>query len=50
MNLIAKIGQPAFDLLTVKAASTLKISDFEYEQLIKYYKAINKKLKKEKGL
>ena len=50
MNLIAKIGQPAFDLLTIKAASTLKISDFEYEQLIKYYKAINKKLKKEKGL
>ena len=49
-NLIAKIGQQYFDLLKVKAASNTKISDFEYEQLIKYYKALNKKLRKEKGL
>lgn len=49
-NLIAKIGQQKFDLLKVKAAGTSKMSDFEYEQLIKYYKALNKKLKKEKGL
>ena len=27
-----------------------KKSDFDYEQLIKYYKALNKKLRKEKGL
>ena len=50
VNLIAKIGQQRFDLLKVKAASNTKMSDFEYEQLIKYYKALNKKLRKEKGL
>lgn len=49
-NLIAKIGQQYFDLLKVKAASNTKMSDFEYEQLIKYYKALNKKLRKEKGI
>ncbi len=49
-NLIAKIGQQKFDLLKVKVASTSKMTDFEYEQLIKYYKALNKKLRKEKGL
>ena len=49
-NLIAKIGQQKFDLLKVKAAGTSKMPDFEYEQLIKYYKALNKKLRKEKGL
>lgn len=50
VNLIAKIGQQKFDLLKVKAAGTSKMSDFEYEQLIKYYKALNKKLRKEKGI
>lgn len=45
-----KIGQQKFDLLKVKVASTSKMTDFEYEQLIKYYKALNKKLRKEKGL
>ena len=50
MNLISKIGQQKFDLLKVKAASNTKMSDFEYEQLIKYYKALNKKLRKEKGI
>ena len=50
VNLIAKIGQQRFDLLKVKAASNTKMSDFEYEQLIKYYKALNKKLRKEKGI
>ena len=50
VNLIAKIGQQKFDLLKVKAAGTSKMTDFEYEQLIKYYKALNKKLRKEKGL
>lgn len=49
-NLIAKIGQQKFDLLKVKAARTSIMSDFEYEQLIKYYKALNKKLRKEKGI
>lgn len=46
----AKIGQQKFALLKVKAAGTTKMTDFEYEQLIKYYKALNKKLRKEKGL
>lgn len=50
VNLIAKIGQQKFEMLKVKAGRTSKMSDFEYEQLIKYYKALNKKLKKEKGL
>ena len=50
VNLIAKIGQQKFDLLKVKAAGTSKMTDFEYEQLIKYYKTLNKKLRKEKGL
>ena len=50
VNLIAKIGQQKFALLKVKAAGTTKMTDFEYEQLIKYYKALNKKLRKEKGL
>ena len=49
-RLIAKIGQQKFDLLKVKAAGTTKMTDFEYEQLIKYYKALNKKLRKEKGI
>lgn len=50
VNLIAKIGQQRFDLLKMKAAGTFKMTDFEYEQLIKYYKALNKKLRKEKGI
>lgn len=49
-NLIAKIGQQRFDLLKVKAASICKMSDFEYKELIKYYKALNAKLRKEKGI
>lgn len=49
-NLIVKIGQQKFDLLKVKAASNTRMSDFEYEQLIKYYMVMNKKLRKEKGI
>ena len=49
-EIVAKIGQQKFDLLKVKAAGTSKVSDFEYEQLIKYYKALSKKLRKEKGI
>lgn len=49
-NLILKIGSQRFNLLKAKAASTSKMSDLEYEQLIKYYKALNKKLRKEKGV
>lgn len=56
VNLIAKIGQQKFDLLKWKIKDSkdnpqnYKKSDFDYEQLIKYYKALNKKLRKEKGL
>ena len=46
--LIAKIGQQRFDMLKVKAASTTKMSDFEYKELIKYYKTLNKKMLSEK--
>lgn len=49
-NLIQKIGQQRFDRLKWRSGLFKKYSDFEYEQLIKYYKALNKKLKKEKGL
>ena len=50
VNLIDKIGQQKFALLKVKAAGTTKMTDFEYEQFLKYYNALNKKLRKEKGL
>lgn len=56
VNLIAKIGQQKFDLLKWKIKDSkdnpqnYKKSDFDYEQLIKYYKALSKKLRKEKGL
>lgn len=49
-NLIEKIGQQKFILLKAKASGTSKMTDFEYNQLIKYYKALNIKLRKEKGL
>lgn len=49
-NLIEKIGQKKFILLKAKASRTSKITDFDYEQLIKYYKALNIKLRKEKGI
>lgn len=49
-NLIEKIGQQKFILLKAQASRTTKITDFDYEQLIKYYKALNIKLRKEKGV
>ena len=49
-NLIEKIGQQKFVLLKGKASRSSKMTDFEYEQLIKYYKALNIKLRKEKDL
>ncbi len=38
VNLITKIGQQKFNLLKIKASHISKISDFEYEQLIKHYR------------
>ena len=49
-NLIQKIGEQRFELLSWKAHQTKKWSDFELQELIKYYKALRDKLKKEKGL
>lgn len=49
-GLIAKYGEQKVLLLESKQSISRKYSDFEYEQLIKYYKALNKKLQKEKGI
>lgn len=49
-RLISKYGEQRLILLEAKQSITRKYSDFEYEQLIKYYKALSKKLRKEKGL
>lgn len=49
-NLVKKIGQQAFDLLTLRAHSTKKWSSFEKTALINHYKVEVEKLKKEKGL
>lgn len=47
-NLIKKIGTESFNLLTLKAHSTFTWSVFEIEELIKYYKARNAEMEKEK--
>ena len=49
-GLIAKYGEQRVLLLEAKKNQTRKYSDFEYRELIKYYNALWKKLKKEKGL
>lgn len=49
-GLIAKYGEQRVILLEAKQGISRKFSDFEYEQLIKYYKVLNKKLRKEKGV
>jgi Bacteriophage Lambda NinG protein len=49
-GLIQKYGEQRVILLEARKNTSRKYSDFEYEQLIKYYKALNKKLRKEKGL
>ena len=49
-NLIRKIGQMRFDKLAWKASQAKKWSDFELQELIKYYKMLNAKLRKEKGI
>jgi len=49
-GLILKYGETKVILLEAKQGIARKYSDFEYEQLIKYYKALNKKQRKEKGI
>ena len=46
-NLIKKIGQQRFDMLTWKHNSVKKWSEFELQELIKYYTALTKKMKSE---
>lgn len=45
IHLIEKIGQRNFDLLSVRAHQIRKWSEFELEELIKYYKAKYESLK-----
>jgi len=47
-GLISKYGEQRVELLEMRQNISRKYSDFEYEQLIKYYRALNMKLKKEK--
>ena len=47
-NLIAKIGKQKFDMLAAQAHQTRKYSDFELQELIKYYQSLNKKMLAEK--
>lgn len=49
-NLIKKIGVSRFELLSMKAHSTKKWSDFELEAMIKHYTTEVKRLSSEKGI
>lgn len=49
-GLIKKYGEKAVILLEAKKHRARKYTDFEYNELIKYYSALVEKLKKEKGL
>ena len=49
-GLISKYGEQKVILLELKQGVYRKFSDFEYQQLIKYYKALIVKTKKDKGL
>ena len=47
-NLIRKIGQSRFDLLRSHSNQVKKWSEFELQQLIKYYSALVDKMLEEK--
>lgn len=49
-GLLSKYGEQKVLILESMKGRTRKFSDFEYTELIKYYKAKNKQLRKEKGL
>ena len=50
-GLIAQIGEQNVDLIEYRARNaTIKYSDFEYKELIKYYTALVYHLKKEKDI
>lgn len=46
-NLIKKIGQERFDMLTLKHIQSKHWTEFELKELIKYYDALIKKMKSE---
>lgn len=51
INLIKEIGERRVELVEIKARTqTHKYSDFEYQELIKYYGACLKLIKEKKGL
>lgn len=49
-GLVRKYGEQKVLLLEARKNTYKKYTDFEYKELIKYYKALGEKLKKEKGL
>lgn len=49
-GLVSKYGEQRVILLEAKQLEGRKYSDFEYEQLVKYYKTLSSKLRKEKGI
>lgn len=49
-GMVAKYGEQKVILLESRQGIIRKFSDFEYEERIKHYKALNKKFRKEKGI
>lgn len=49
-GLISKYSEQQVIALETRQNISRKYSDFEFEQLIKYYRALNRKLKKEKNV
>lgn len=49
-NLLRLIGQEAFDDLSLRAKSVKQWTEYELNELAKYYKALADKLAKEKGI
>lgn len=47
-GIISKYGEHKVELLEIRQNISRKYSDFEFEQLIKYYRALSRKFKKEK--
>lgn len=49
VNLIRKIGEKEYEKLRIRANMTRKFSEFELEELVKYYKSKCKELAKTKN-
>ena len=50
LNINAKYGEGTSNELQILAQTTVKISRVDYEENIRYYKALVNNLKKEKGI